>query len=256
MHDPQTVAWEIRNPFVKKKHGYRPSLITIWHVDPQRDGSDDSCGWFIRPRHLPKGLVESVVKEFESEWDRTHKGEDGFVYNCGWFNPEGENVISVRGIVLNMYIYAAKIVLNKNGKERPGRMWKKAWKFINANYAEIMYFAENNRDSIRDTLVRKFQIGCNVEYTAEKRKEMIWECAYIVSSDIARRSRKWYQHPRWHIHHWKIQFHPWKKLKRRYWDKCYVCGKRGFSGAAYSDWNGNRIWHPECSDATTKPITL
>jgi hypothetical protein len=53
MHDPQTVAFEIRYPW--KKYGksgrndfernYRESFITIWHVDPEKDGSDDSCDW-------------------------------------------------------------------------------------------------------------------------------------------------------------------------------------------------------------------
>ncbi|OWK34348.1 hypothetical protein FRUB_10319 [Fimbriiglobus ruber] len=41
-----TVAFEIKNPFVRSIHGYRPALVTVWHVDPERDGSDDSCDWF------------------------------------------------------------------------------------------------------------------------------------------------------------------------------------------------------------------
>ena len=53
MHDPSTVAFEI--PYPWKKYGkagrndwernYRESFITIWHEDPESDGSDDSCGW-------------------------------------------------------------------------------------------------------------------------------------------------------------------------------------------------------------------
>lgn len=56
MHDPMTVAFEIRYPW--KKHGksgrndwernYSSPFITIWHVDPEKDGSDDSCRWFRR----------------------------------------------------------------------------------------------------------------------------------------------------------------------------------------------------------------
>lgn len=51
MHDPLTVAWEIKRPWRDKpsqffKEGYRPAMITVWHKDPERDGSDDSCGWF------------------------------------------------------------------------------------------------------------------------------------------------------------------------------------------------------------------
>lgn len=251
MHSPESIAFEIKSPFKTNKsflfpEGYRKSLITIWHHDPCKDGTDDSCGWFIRERHYDKKIIEKTVDEFESEWDRTFKSENGYVYNCGWFNPEGENILSVQGIVLNMYVYAAKIVLNPNGRHSPGKMWKKTWKFVNKHYAEIMYFAENNRDSMRDTIVRKFQIGCNQGYTAEKRLQMIRECASIVCSDIMRKNRKWYQHPRWHIWHWKIQFHPFQDLKRRYWDKCDGCGKRGFKSSAIGNWSGDKIWHEEC----------
>lgn len=50
MHDPMTVAFEIRSPFKRRSEffpkGYRPSFITIWHKDPCKDGSDNSCDWF------------------------------------------------------------------------------------------------------------------------------------------------------------------------------------------------------------------
>lgn len=256
MHDPMTVAHEIYLGNKKKKNGnYRTPLITIWHVDPEKDGTDDSCGWFIRLRHTNKVVYEKIVKEFGYEWDNVHKGENGYIYNCGWFNPEGENILSVQGIVFNMYLFASKIVFNPYDKISPSKAWDKAWKFMNKHHVEIMYFAENNRDSMRDVIVRKFSRGCNVEYTIEKRDEMIRECANIVYTDVLRKIRKWYQHPRWHIHHWKIQFHPLQRIKRRYWDKCSICGKRGFKGSAHSDWNGTKIWHEEC-DTSSKTLTL
>jgi hypothetical protein len=48
MHDPMTVAFDIPNPFARRwgeSWFSRPALVTIWHVDPEADGSDDSCGW-------------------------------------------------------------------------------------------------------------------------------------------------------------------------------------------------------------------
>lgn len=250
MHSPETVAFEIKSPFKRKSEwfpeGYHDTILTIWHNDPCKDGTDDSCGWFIRGRHFPKQIVDDITKEFESEWDRTYTGENGYVYNCGWFSPEGDNILSVQGIVLNMYLCAAKIALSPTGKTSPGKMWDRAWKFINKNHVQIMYFAENNTDSMRDIIVRKFERGCNVEYTPKKRTEMIRECASIVAGDILRKSRPWYKHPRWHIHHWSFQFHPWQNFKRRYWDKCSGCGKRGFKTAAIGEWSGNRRWHEQC----------
>ena len=60
MHDPMTVAFEIRYPWRKYgdngrsdfERNYRESFITIWHVDPEKRGSDDSCDWFGHKRPL------------------------------------------------------------------------------------------------------------------------------------------------------------------------------------------------------------
>lgn len=60
MYDPCTVAHEIKSPFRERpsslfRKGYRPALVTIWHVDPEdargmcvRRG-DDTRGWFTPP---------------------------------------------------------------------------------------------------------------------------------------------------------------------------------------------------------------
>lgn len=254
MHDPMTVAFEIKSPF-KDKNGYAKSLVTIWHKDPEKDGTDDSCGWFIRLRHADKNVYEKIVKEFESEWDSTFTSiESNYTYNCGWFNPEGENISSVQGIVFNMYLYASKIVFNPDGKMSAGKAWDKAWKFMNKHHCRIMYFAENNRDSMRDVIVRKFARGCKEPYTPKNRTEFIRECATIIYTDVLRKNRKWYQHPRWHIHHWSIQINFLRDLKRRYWDKCSICGKRGFKSSAISDWNGTKMWHQECDSSIKSQV--
>ncbi|KKK98883.1 hypothetical protein LCGC14_2638280, partial [marine sediment metagenome] len=61
MHDPEILAFDIKNPFLPAhtfngKFSYRESLIYIWHVDPQTRG-DDTCGW-SRPRLTDKELEE------------------------------------------------------------------------------------------------------------------------------------------------------------------------------------------------------
>lgn len=65
MHDPLTVAFEIKYPWrtptpVPKlwPHGYRRTFITIWHKDPERDGTDDSCDWFNQKRKLTPALKQ------------------------------------------------------------------------------------------------------------------------------------------------------------------------------------------------------
>ena len=78
MHDPLTVAFEIRYPWLAYSpeeraarpdsqftQTYRAPFITVWHVDPEKDGTDDSCDWFNRKR--PLGPLEKALQE--ATWD-------------------------------------------------------------------------------------------------------------------------------------------------------------------------------------------
>lgn len=218
-----TVAHEIRWPW-KNKHGHRDSILTIWHVDPEKDGTDDSCGWFKRARHGDKQILEQIRKDFAFE----------FQY---WFNEGGYPQFSVIAIALEMYGKALWVVF-KGSRRKTKRFMKK-------HLYEIIRFAENPTDSLHPSITSKYGI--------EKKEERVREFASIIYGDILRRLRPWYRHPRWHIHHWRIQFRPWQNLKRRYWDKCCICGKRGFKSAAFADWDGTKIWHQECDKSMAKP---
>ena len=66
MHDPLTVihtfhwprthtrVW--KNKEASGQYTYKNPFITLWHKDPERDGSDDSCGWFSP--HLTRKELE------------------------------------------------------------------------------------------------------------------------------------------------------------------------------------------------------
>lgn len=234
MHDPMTVAFEIKWPFGGAKHQrkdgtvyrYRPSFITIWHVDPCKAGNwrnDDSCGWFMRAGHCDSAGIERTKKDFAFEWCNDWGG---------WFKKDGTPNLSVIAITLDMFSIAAKARLGT---------WDKAHKFMKENLYDIMRFAENNVDSMHDLITGR--------YGFPEKEERINNAAIVVYPYVCRKLRPWYKHPRWHIHHWKIQFHPWQKLKRRYWDKCSKCGKRGFKkhhGGACGNWAGTEIWHSSC----------
>ena len=76
--------------------------------------------------------------------------------------------------------------------------------------------------------------------------------AGMIYSDICRRERKWYQHPKWHIHHWVIKFDVFRNFKRRYFDRCSICRNRLKGSAAYTDWNSTKVWCHECEKTTVK----
>lgn len=186
MHDPKSVAHEIKLPF-KNKHGYRKSLVTIWHVDPETDGTDDSCGWFGRSRHLSKPLRDKVHKEFLFHYQHNY-----------WFDTCGNPVFTVPGTVLNMFRSAAHIYFNSNHD--------KVDKWMNKHLAELLLFSENYMDSLHPTITRKY--GGAIDETFMR------QIADTVLCYIVRRERKWYNHPRWHINHWEIQIH-WPRVFTR-----------------------------------------
>ena len=178
MHDPMTVAFEIRSPIKRKSkfwpQGYRNSLITIWHVDPEKDGSDDSCGW------------------------------------C----------------------------------------------FPNLNKKEIEYcerLIDNENDNLRSWFPSK-------DHPVDMKRKLMRMCKLFKA-----KKRKWYQHPRWHFWHWKIQIHFIQTLKRFLFSRCAECGKRfkwGYSPTSHS-WSGTGpLWftseknsyHRECSSVKVKKV--
>ena len=181
MHDPMTVAFEIRYPW--RKHGakgrnewernYRDSFITIWHADPCKrrlDPSarrDDSCGW---------------------PWPYLDKCE------------------------------------------------------LDLAHRLIVDPVDN---------IRSFFPDCDAD-DAEGR---LRQCFRILKS----LHRHWWNHPRWHVWHWRLQVHPVQAFKRWAFSRCCVCG--GHFSWGYSPISGNwdgvgplwfrsegGVYHAECSE--------
>lgn len=245
MHDPMTQAFVIRLPRFLRRSEYGGEIATIWHVDPEKDGTDDSCGWFMRARHGDKDVLEKIVKRFEFDWDRTFMGSSALYY-CGLFKTSGDPNLSVIGITLNLFQSAASIVFESDGRTN----WKRARRFIQENLVDILLFAENTVDSLSDGLNRKFEKGCGKIQDERRRKERIESMAGCIYSWILRQERPWYRHPRWHIHHWRIQIPFFQHMRRFLFDSCAKCGK-GFSWGycPMSNWEGSAIWHHDCGNS-------
>lgn len=233
MHDPMTVAFEIKYPWKYYKNpksdwekDYKENFITIWHVDPETDGSDDSCGWFLRSGHLDKKVLEKIIRQFELDWDRTFESSNKITYNCGLFLPNGQPHFSVMGITLNLFYKAALKVFSDKQRGSGHDYQKKAMQYIQNNLAHILFFAENSTDSLFNSITRNFEVGCNEEYTPRNREERIYSMASIIYSYIMRDLRPWYKHPKWHINHWKIQIHPLQGLRRWLLTRCCKCGRK------------------------------
>lgn len=243
MHDPLTVAFEIRIGKKYKRNGnYRMPVLTIWHKDPDKGGDDDSCGWFMRAHHGSAELRKKIRSAIGFSFDSSFKS-DGFTYYTGYFSPgSGTPQMSTIGITLDMFNKAAWTFFDHDRKKHK--------KWMKENLFEILNFAENPIDSLNNEIVGTFRIGTGTPWN---REEALDHFTSVIYGWLLRSTRKWYQHPKWHIHHWRFQFHSWQQFKRRYWTKCSVCKKRGFKSAAFSDRRGSKVWHQECDTSRKNP---
>ena len=186
MHDPCTVAFDIRTP-------WGSSFITVWHVDPCKGGSDNSCGfgfprlterqsqamkdlgwWEGRERHF----LRYPFKEYRAE-----VADREALYRAA--------ILGVaRALRLRMsFEEAAKMASEKfavGGVEGPDRLFC----FLPGYHSNY----KDDRDEDRADIWRG-------------------QCAAIARTILFRR-RRWWQHPRWHVHHWKIQIHPWQRFRK------------------------------------------
>jgi len=183
-----TVAFEIKSPF-KDKKGDNNTLITIWHVDPQKDGTDDSCGWVMRARHGDKEILKRIKEDFAHHLKNQH-----------WFKKSGEQQFSTIGLLTNMYRIAAYHHFKNNQSKTNEFLRKYAYDFI--------YLAENPFDCLGDIITNKF------DAPRREHRDELKGLAGIIYADILNKDRKWYQHSKWHIHHWKIQLVFLRGLKR------------------------------------------
>jgi hypothetical protein len=193
MFDPKVVAFSVKSPISRRgkffPEGYRKTWVTIWHKDPCKDGTDDSCGWFKRARHGDTKTLEAIEGLFRFNWDADYGG---------WFSPDGPPLMSSQGIVLQMFMNATWEHFGHNKRRRERFMWK--------HLVDILSFAENTVDSLHSGIIGK--------YGFSPRDERIKQFAYSVYGCVLRWDRPWYRHPRFHVHHWRIQIHPLQSLLR------------------------------------------
>lgn len=224
MHDPKTVAFEIYLGPKKNKSGrYRKPFVTIWHNDPEIDGTDDSCRWaFPKVTKEEKEWLQNVAEDqYGQIFARTVAliENKSYAYIC--YNQD------TYGVIYWMWRHFNRTI-NK-------AVWQYGKPLSNKELQYVYQLATDPVDNFQNqpiTNVKEFE-----------------EFIYLVYRCWKKYKRKWYQHPRWHMHHWSIQFHPLQNLKRRYWDKCCICGKRGFKNSAFGDWSSTRLWHEECDNS-------
>lgn len=204
MHDPMTVICSNR-------------FFTLYHVDPERDGSDDSCGWFMRMRHADQETLKKITQDFVFQW--THGVPKG------WFAESGAPNYSTHAIVLAMFRLAAN--------HHFGHWSQKADRFLSRECFHILFFAENSCDSLCTEIEQRYGPRSG---SIQSQAERMAGCVYTW---ILRSERPWWKHPRWHVHHWNFQIHFLQTLRRRLFTRCQHCGRHFRWGESVAGTN----WH-------------
>lgn len=239
MHDPMSVAHEIYLGRKRKRNGnYKSPIITIWHVDPEKNTlgtrRDDSCGWSSPPyTEREEQMIRKLVKDQYSQLFAkkiAYEEEKSYAYIC--HNQDCFGAI--------YWVWRAmKNLFNK----------KVAWQYgvavSNKEFQYIMQLATNPVDNFQWHMKGIMEPG-------EKGLKSFEEFVFLIYRTFRGYYRPWYKHPRWHIQHWKIQFHPWQNFYHKYIQKCCKCGKRGFEGGRYGDWGGTKTWCGKCEGVSVK----
>lgn len=250
MHDPMTVAFNIKRPWKAPSKSYRPSWITIWHVDPEdRRGmcgirrSDDTCGWFTPPYSQADRdrIYKLGWREYRDIWGKQCALAEGKDYARICFEPS----------VYDAIYWTWRAIKYSECKQ--------GWKYGERSPAltpveleEIYELASNPIDNLR------------IRFTEVTNAE---ECAnwfLHIYGLYLRCHRPWYRHPRWHVWHWSIQIHPWQHFRRWMFSRCAHCGgpfKYGESPVSFSwdhpptPWFGSEagIYHSDCSSMVARP---
>lgn len=246
MHDPQTVAHEIKYPWRAYKASearndfertYRRSVITIWHVDPERDGSDDSCGWSWP--HLTKQQIDRL-KSFA--WA---EGRDPYFLRCGrkeWVGTRAEAEALCRGLILHVAeLVGVRITFDEAANLASKKIHSPDCSDFATAFCFVPGYHTNSSEDRRDDREQRFLSVCSG-----------------LARELLRERRPWYRHPKWHVWHWKFQIHPLQQFKRWAFSRCAACGKRfpyGYAPTSHQ-WSGGgprwfrserHVYHSECS---------
>ena len=273
MHDPQILAFEIKYPWFKDRpwprqfqrrkmrigaksawtsmgleglqdgrsqmfpEGYRETFISIWHVDPEKDGSDDSCGWaYVKLSLKQKEILHNAA------WS---EGQTPHFLRCAdrkWTGTLDE----VESLQRGLYLMVCRVLKIKMSWEQICRLAAEETHIRDCIQAGAQfcflpgYHSNNPKDSKSDR-------ECHFE-------SMLCSAARCLLTE----KRSWWKHPKWHFWHWKFQCHPLQAFKRWAFSRCCKCGKRFTWGYApvTDNWNskGPRwfrtekdVYHSDCN---------
>lgn len=245
MHDPDTRAFRVSLPLWRTKArlvnrrdgqttlipGHRRwlNILTVWHHDPQTDGSDDSCGWSrCRLTKDQMGMIQFwASEEAERPWLLKWRAKAPH-------SPADAECL-MRGALIHMQrLMKTRVPLCR----------------IDTLASELLH---HPFDNIRGaTCFLPGWHSNNSEETEADRKYSAERTLICFAKILLTEARPWWRHPRWHFHHWSVQVHAWQWFHRRFIARCGDCGARFKGRSVFTDWHGTRKWCADCETPRCK----
>lgn len=255
-YDPQTLAFSFP-PYPSGGVGFRgqpkpwslgralyalkPWIgFDIWHVDPERNvpgqRRDDSCGWFDRTPGQYADAVAYLLKD------------QGFMHDVRLILARREPTpypfyegISERHMTGMRLPHGEALALTLMvARELELRRW---WNGQDGKSGA-------HGAGLRRVFMRRRSVSDQAESLALNSTDNLSHvespdsAVLFIAAALNRHFRPWWQHPRWHIHHWKINVDIVRNVRRMF-QPCATCRKGlGFGYCPVS--TGSGMHHSEC----------
>lgn len=212
----------------------------VWHIDPEKPNTgnrrDDSCGWFDRTPGAYADAVAYLLADQTFMHDvrlilaRREAMPYPFYEGISERHMTGLRLPAGEALALVLMI-ATELELRRwwngqGGKEgAAGSWWRKTF---------------TRKRDVSDTAISLALHPLDNLSTVDQPDGAI----RLIGAALNRRFRPWWRHPRWHVHHWKVNFDLPRNLRRMF-EPCSTCRKPlGFGYCPTVDGRGPH--HSEC----------
>lgn len=220
-------------------YGLSPWIgFDVWHIDPEKPvpgrRRDDSCGWF--PRDLTPPIQKAVDELLGGGWSGERLMLENALVRAAPYDVRYPSLKRMQpgdgySLALMFLTLIDRLSLhNRRSRWRRGREWPAQLRVLRL----AQQLTLNDADNL---------LSC------ETPEQFIKLLAAAYRRDI----RLWWQHPRWHIHHWRVNVHFTRNLRRTF-QRCPACQKRlGFACVPHSVGDG-RLYHGSCSPSVPTAV--
>lgn len=169
--------------------------IQLWHVDPEKDGTDDSCGWAF-----PK-LTKDQLAQMETMAEL--EARKPWFQSC--MEREIRDPCAAESLLFGVFVAVARRLGLRIDVGQIGLLC-----------SELVHDPFEN---LRDSLCHLPGYHSNFKEDREdQRRYTAMRLFCCVARNLMREQRPWWRHPRWHVRHWQLNI-PALHALRRWWKR-------------------------------------